>query len=573
MLDTGKVVQERYRIVRLLGQGGMGAVYRAWDLRLKVPVALKELRPQPGLDAATLAGLRDQFEQEASVLARLIHPNLVRVTDYFEEEGNAYLVMDFIDGRSLSDVILQDGAQSEAKTSEWSRQLLEALAYCHAQGVVHRDIKPQNIILKPDGAVILVDFGLVKLWDEDDPRTRAVMRGMGTPEYAPPEQYSISQDHTGPPSDVYSLGATLYHLLTGQAPATATERMAIPEAFQPLRRLAPHVSERFEQLVMRALALSVSERWSSARDMLAQLVSGPLPVYSPTPYASQPVVSAPTVMVPGGTTLFSGQAPIEPQTVHASSAPPRSGRSSRVSVPLIVGGGLFVCVVLACLGYFVGMPLVRGLLDDEPVATQSSTGMTPITGSTSTTPPTSTPDDPSPTRVTTSPTSGEFRVTVANNSPDEICYVQISDVDQDEWGENWLAGDETILSGMQRPFDLPEGAYDMRMQRCDTATMATFWRVYQDTSLEVGAAGATARLLVENDASVDVCFLYVSPTTADDWGQDWLGELEVLKVDNTRVVYVRPGDYDLQFMDCDNIVLAEAYGVSLRQDRTWTITD
>ena len=283
-MDTGKVVQGRYRIVRLLGQGGMGAVYRAWDLRLKVPVALKELRPQPGLDEATLAGLRDQFEQEASVLARLIHPNLVRVTDYFEEDSNAYLVMDFIDGRSLADVILQDGAQSEARTADWTRQLLEALAYCHTQGVVHRDIKPQNIILKPDGAVVLVDFGLVKLWDEDDPRTRAVMRGMGTPEYAPPEQYSISNDHTAPPTDIYSLGATLYHLITGQAPATATERMAIPDSFKPLRQLAPQVSERFEQLVMRALELSVSERWKSARDMLAFLVSGPLPVYNPDYY-------------------------------------------------------------------------------------------------------------------------------------------------------------------------------------------------------------------------------------------------------------------------------------------------
>ena len=270
MLDSGVVVQGRYRVVKLLGQGGMGSVYRAWDVRLKVPVALKELRPQPGLNAEMLSGLREQFEQEASVLARLIHPNLVRVTDYFEEGGNAYLVMDFVDGRSLADVIIKDGAQSEAKTAEWTRQLLEALAYCHAQGVVHRDIKPQNIVLKPDGAVVLVDFGLVKLWDPNDPRTRTVMRGMGTPEYAPPEQYGVSKDHTGPPSDIYSLGATLYHLLTGQAPATATERMAIPETFVPLRRLAPQVSERFERMdharsgAFGQRALAVGPRYAGA---------------------------------------------------------------------------------------------------------------------------------------------------------------------------------------------------------------------------------------------------------------------------------------------------------------------
>ncbi len=127
-------------MVRPLGEGGMGAVYRAWDLRLKVPVALKQLRPQPGLESATLEGLRTQFEQEAAVLARLNHPNLVRVTDYFEEQGNAYLVMDFVEGRSLADVILEDGAQPESRTLDWGRQLLEALAYCHDQGVIHRDI-------------------------------------------------------------------------------------------------------------------------------------------------------------------------------------------------------------------------------------------------------------------------------------------------------------------------------------------------------------------------------------------------------------------------------------------------
>jgi len=184
-------------VVRALGEGGMGAVYRAWDLRLKVPVALKELRPQPGLGTTTLAGLRIQFEQEAAVLARLNHPNLVRVTDYFEEQGNAYLVMDFVDGRSLADVILEDGAQSESRALDWGRQLLEALTHCHDQGVIHRDVKPQNIILRPDNRVMLVDFGLVKLWDPNDPHTRTVMRGMGTPEYAPPEQYGATTDHRG----------------------------------------------------------------------------------------------------------------------------------------------------------------------------------------------------------------------------------------------------------------------------------------------------------------------------------------------------------------------------------------
>ncbi len=342
MLETGTVVQERYRIVKLLGQGGMGSVYRAWDLRLKVPVALKELLPQPGLDTETLAGLRDQFEQEAGVLARLNHPNLVRVFDFFDEGGKSYLVMDFVEGRSLADLVVQEGAQSETRVLGWARQLLEALDYCHTHGVVHRDIKPQNIILKPDGGVMLVDFGLVKLWDPNDPQTRTVMRGMGTPEYAPPEQYGATKDHTGPPSDIYSLGATLYHLLTGQSPPSATERMAMPEQFVPIRQLVPSVSNQAEYLVMKALALSVSERWQSAREMLAVLVSGPLPEPVRTEYPRTQVAQAPPQTFGGqGMRPTGGGVPVQP----VGGSPPVA-RQRPKGFWLGIVGAVLLCIAL-----------------------------------------------------------------------------------------------------------------------------------------------------------------------------------------------------------------------------------
>ncbi len=374
MLETGTVVQDRYRIVRLLGQGGMGSVYRAWDLRLKVPIALKELLPQPGLDEETLTALREQFEQEAGVLARLNHPNLVRVTDFFEVADKAYLIMDFVEGRSLADAMIQEGAQSETKVLGWARQLLEALDYCHTRGVVHRDIKPQNIILRPDGSVVLVDFGLVKLWDPNDPVTRTVMRGMGTPEYAPPEQYGATKDHTGPPSDVYSLGATLYHLLTGQSPPTATERMAMPEQFKPLRQVAPGVTSRTEQLVMKALSLSVSERWQSAREMLAVLASGPLPEPGTVEFPRTQV--APPQM---------GGSP-QPQGVSQTRYAPQSGGGAPVTLEgraaaqpaskpkrspgfwIGIAGAALLCIALTCGGYVLGRPILEGLLSPTPIA-------------------------------------------------------------------------------------------------------------------------------------------------------------------------------------------------------------
>ena len=270
-LNTGQMLQQRYRIVTLLGQGGMGAVYRAWDTRLNIPVAVKELVPQPGLAAPMLNRLRQQFIQEAQTLARLDHPHLVNVSDYFEEEGKSYLVMKYVEGESLAERIKRPGALDETQVLTWARQLLAALAYYHKQGVLHRDIKPQNVIITPDGEAVLVDFGLVKLWDPNDPRTRTAIRGAGTPEYAPPEQYSTHTGHTEPRSDIYSLGATLYHALAGQAPPSVTDRMAFPERFKTPRELDERVSAQIDQVIQRAMALPQGARWSTAEEMAKAL--------------------------------------------------------------------------------------------------------------------------------------------------------------------------------------------------------------------------------------------------------------------------------------------------------------
>ncbi|MCU0522383.1 MAG: serine/threonine protein kinase [Anaerolineae bacterium] len=265
--ESEQVLLERYRIVSPLSRGGMGAVYNAWDLRLNVPVALKEMLPQPDMDVAMLEGLRDQFRQEAEILARLHHPNLVRVTDYFSVGALTYLVMDLVEGVSMAQLITRDGAQAEPQVLGWAAQLLDALAYCHSQGIYHRDIKPQNVIIRPDGSPILVDFGLVKFWNPDDPRTRTVVRGMATPQYAPPEQYDAGKGHTDERSDIYSLGATLYHALTGEAPPSATQRIADSGQLRAPRTVVPGVSQRTEAAILKAVELSRSARWATAQEM------------------------------------------------------------------------------------------------------------------------------------------------------------------------------------------------------------------------------------------------------------------------------------------------------------------
>ncbi|UCG23400.1 MAG: protein kinase [Chloroflexota bacterium] len=271
MLEPGTILQNRYRIVSTLGQqGGMSVVYRAWHLSLKVPVAVKEFVIQTRASADLARGY-DQFQEEALTLAKLNHPNLVDVLDYFEAAGKLYLVMRFVEGESLHELIAREGAISEAQVLVWAGQLLDALAYCHSRQVIHRDIKPPNIIIKPDGQAVLVDFGLVKMWDPADPITRTIVLGMGTPEYAPPEQYEMEPGHTGPWSDIYSLGATLYHALTGQAPTSASRRMATPRTFKPPRQLSSQVSAQTEAVVLQAMAMERASRFPDAASMAAAL--------------------------------------------------------------------------------------------------------------------------------------------------------------------------------------------------------------------------------------------------------------------------------------------------------------
>lgn len=268
-----EVIHNRYKIVSLLGQGGMGKVYRARDLNLNISVALKEMIPDLNADPQTLAKLRKQFKDEAQIVATLDHPNLVRVTDYFSAGQSECLVMNFVEGENLADRVNREGAQSERQIIAWAQQLLDALAYCHSLNVIHRDIKPQNIVITAEGRPVLVDFGLVKLWDPKDPHTQTVIRAMGTPEYAPPEQYGVFPEHTGPRSDLYSLGALLYHALTGIAPLSATDRIARPDQFPRPCALNTQISPRIEAVILKAMELPIDHRFRSAQEMAQALRS------------------------------------------------------------------------------------------------------------------------------------------------------------------------------------------------------------------------------------------------------------------------------------------------------------
>ncbi len=300
-LSTGQIVNNRYRVARALGHGGMGAVYRAWDLTLNIPVALKEMLPDPSLAVDQLEQFRRQFRQEAQILAGLHHPNLPRVTDFFVWSGNDYLVMDFVDGESLAATIERRGPLPEHQVVAWGLQLLDAIAACHQRSVLHRDIKPQNIIIRSDGRAVLVDFGLVKLWDPSRPQTQRIIRGMGTREYASPEQFGLQRGaHTEPRSDLYSLGATLYHALTGREPPSAMDRLIGGEVLASPRDLGIVLSPKVENVLIASMALQPERRFPSVEAMRLALAAD---------VAARPVGSG-SIAQPSRTTPYMSPAPV-----------------------------------------------------------------------------------------------------------------------------------------------------------------------------------------------------------------------------------------------------------------------
>ena len=273
-LQPGQLLRERYRVVSLIGQGGMGAVYLTEDVRLPGRrCAVKEIRLPPGLSFAGREGdparedqARAQFLHEASTLARLDHPNLPKVSDFFAVDERDYLVMDYVPGVDLLEVVREarrkGRALPEAQVLGWAEQLCDALSYLHRQDPpgVHHDVKPANVKLTPEGTCKLVDFGLVRPLDAGRETTFTGLRGMGSLPYTPLEQYGDAAGHTDVRSDVYALGATLYHLLTGSEPPSAQEVFLRPEALVPPRRLNPDLSAAVEGALLAAMAPHPSGR-------------------------------------------------------------------------------------------------------------------------------------------------------------------------------------------------------------------------------------------------------------------------------------------------------------------------
>jgi serine/threonine-protein kinase len=300
-----ETVAGRYEVERMLGRGGMATVYLARDDALQRPVALKVLAD----------GLRDddpfrrRFLREARLAARLSHPNVVRVYDVGEADGRPYIVMEYVPGETVADLLARRGRVVPAEAVEIAAQACEGLQHAHDHGLVHRDVKPQNLLVREDGCVKLADLGIARAAES----THLTQHGtiLGTAAYLSPEQ--AAGEEVTPAADVYSLGAVLYELLTGRPPyqlsslAELAERQAAGEIVPP-RDLQPGVPERLEAVVMRCLARDPRFRPGSAAEVAAELRAA-LDERRPPTAVTAPLPRRASVSVPGsGAWLWVGAA-------------------------------------------------------------------------------------------------------------------------------------------------------------------------------------------------------------------------------------------------------------------------
>ena len=361
-----EMIAGRYELGELVGSGGMGEVYAGRDTKLDRAVALKFLRK----DMASQEDLRSRFEAEARAAGRLSHANVVGVFDTGEHEGNPFIVMELLSGRTLADEAT-NGPADEARARQVCREIVSALKASHAQGVLHRDLKPGNVLLCQDGSVKVGDFGVAKMAEGMDLTQAGMM--LGTPAYLAPER--IEGEPASPATDIYSVGVMMYEFLAGRKPFDADTPLGMIRAIQEqqvpsLTELRPDLDPAFAAVIGRAMARDPAIRYASASEMEADLIE---PVVQPaTGDATLPQgVPNPTMVMetpgnPGGTnpTVVSRRA--------ARKSNPWDRLTRRNKMGVVIAAALLLFTLILVRSFSNETPAVSPAPTTSPAATGAS---------------------------------------------------------------------------------------------------------------------------------------------------------------------------------------------------------
>ncbi len=260
MLEIGSVVDGKYKILNKIGQGGMSIVYLAMNERANKPWAIKEVRKD---GVSNYEVVKQNLIAETDILKRLDHPNLPSIIDVIDCEDTFLIVMDYIEGRPLSEALKREGAQPQEKVIEWAKQICDVLGYLHSRKppIIYRDMKPSNVMLRPDGNIMIIDFGTAR---EYKSASIADTTCLGTQGYAAPEQFG-GHGQTDGRTDIYCLGATLYHLLTGHNPCLP------PYEMYPIRQWNPNLSSGLEEIILKCTQKNPDDRYQSCAELMYAL--------------------------------------------------------------------------------------------------------------------------------------------------------------------------------------------------------------------------------------------------------------------------------------------------------------
>lgn len=260
MLEIGSVIDGKYKILNKIGQGGMSVVYLAMNERANKPWAIKEIRKD---GVSNYEVVKQNLIAETDILKRLNHPNLPSIIDVIDCEDTFLIVMDYIEGKPLSEALKREGAQPQEKVIEWAKQICDVLGYLHSRKppIIYRDMKPSNVMLRPDGNIMIIDFGTAR---EYKSASIADTTCLGTQGYAAPEQFG-GHGQTDGRTDIYCLGATLYHLLTGHNPCLP------PYEMYPIRQWNPNLSSGLEEIIIKCTQKNPDDRYQSCAELMYAL--------------------------------------------------------------------------------------------------------------------------------------------------------------------------------------------------------------------------------------------------------------------------------------------------------------